>query len=137
MIEFFVECTPPTITSQQRRHKYKQAKLKQAEAFWQAVMENNAPKEPLDGALVLHLSITYPHTNKSRELCDKLDLVAIPRTVKVDCDNINKLPQDAMAKCGYFVNDSRIYHLEVEKWFGDMPGVHVKLFADPEWIGIV
>ena len=137
MIQFFVECTPPTITSQQRRHNYKQAKLKQAEAFWKAVMEINAPNKPLKGVLRLDVSVTYPHTNKSCKVAEKLSLYAIAKITTPDCDNINKLIQDAMAKCGYFENDSRIYHLEVTKWHGDIPGVAVKLERDEYWTKIL
>lgn len=132
-IDFFVPCVPPTITSQQRRHKYKQDRLKQATAFWQAVMEKNAPPKPLKGALILEISITFKHTKKSQKICEDLGVAAIPRLTTVDCDNINKLPQDAMAKCGYFENDSRIYDLRVLKWYGDFPGVNVILKVDEEW----
>lgn len=137
MIEFFEECTPPTITAQQRRHKYKQVKLKQAEAFWMAVMEKHKPDKPLDGALVSEISITYPHTEKSRKLCDKQGLIAIPMITTLDCDNINKLPQDAMQKCGYMVNDSRIFNLNITKWRGDYPGVAVKLYQDDYWSAVM
>ena len=137
MITFFTACTPPTITAQQRRHEYKQSKLKQAEAFWLAIMEKHAPGKPLDGALKLDVAVTYPHTKKSLATCEKLGVMAIPKITVPDCDNINKLPQDAMAKCGYFVNDSRVYDLRITKWFGDIPGVAIDLRVDKEWIGIV
>jgi len=137
MIEFFVECTPPKITSQQRRHGYKQAKLKQAEAFWRAVMEVNAPNKPMRGVLRLEIAVTYPHTDKSRKIAEKHSLLAIAKVTVPDADNLNKLPQDAMQKCGYFQNDSHIYNLNISKWHGDVPGIYVKLERDSYWNNIL
>ena len=130
ILTFFEPCVPPTITSQQRRHKYKQTDLKRAEAFWQAVMERHAPEKPVTGALVLKVFITYPHTGKSRAQYKGLP---VPKLTVPDCDNANKLIQDAMQKCKYFKNDAHIYDLQVKKWFGDMPGICIKLYPDPEW----
>lgn len=132
-IKFFIECTPPTITSQQRRHNYKQAKLVKAEAFWKAVMEINAPKKPLKGALHLVIDVTYPHTKNSKAICERTGKMAIPKLTTPDFDNISKIPTDAMAKCNYFENDSRIFDGRIQKWHGDIPGVAVHLWTDMEW----
>jgi Holliday junction resolvase RusA-like endonuclease len=136
-IEFFVECNPPKITSQQRRHGYKQAKLKQAEAFWKAVMEINAPAKPLKGALRLVIDVTYPHTKQSKIICERTGRMAIPKLTTPDFDNISKIPVDAMAKCDYFENDSRIFDGRIRKWHGDVPGVAVCLWTDVEWNEII
>lgn len=130
MIEFFHECVPMTITAQQRKHRYKGAVLKRAEAFWQAIFELHVPEKPVKGALILVINMTYPHTDVSAKANNGLP---VPKLTVPDCDNINKLPQDAMAKLKYFTNDARIYNQNVIKWFGEMPGVHVKLYADPDW----
>lgn len=53
------------------------------------------------------------------------DLIDKPHTHKPDGDNLMKLIQDVMERCGVVKNDSQIARVEPVKWWGSKPGVAV------------
>jgi len=123
MIEFFDACIIPTATAQQRRQTrtggYLPPAARNAKAFWQAFFEKHAPSEPMSGPLSLIITFTFR--------CRKGGKPDGYKTTRPDLDNLLKLVQDAMTKCGYWQDDSQIVILSASKNFGGKPGVYVNI----------
>lgn len=131
-IEFFHECIPPTATAQQRRHNlsgqtYHPASVRRAKALLVAIFERHAPAETIRGPVRIVLMVTWPHTRESARIAAKLKVPAVYKDTTPDADNFEKLAWDAMAKAGYFENDSRIADHRTVKFWGDIPGISVHL----------
>ena len=130
IIEFFHPCILPTATAQQRRHTksgktYMPLKVKMAEAMFMAIFERHAPPEPLHGAVRARLLFTYPHTIKTAKKGFFVYKYTTP-----DMYNIEKLVWDAGTHCGYWKDDAQVASKNVEKYYGDRPGIY--FFATDE-----
>ena len=125
-IEFFHQCQPPTATAQQRQFfsKGKTAltpAAKKAAATWQAIVEPHRPDEPMTGAIEVSIMLTWER---------KRQVLIESKTTKPDLDNIAKLILDAMTKAGYWVDDAQVSRLQLEKFWGELPGVLVKVIEE-------
>lgn len=127
IIEFFYECTPPTATAQQRRHNrsgasYLPPAAKRARATWKAILERYRPADvPLGGPIAVELVFTWPWRD-----ADKSRTVTLKHDSKPDLDNIAKLVLDVAGECGYWLDDSQIWHLDLYKYRNDMPGLYFR-----------
>lgn len=123
MIEFFENCIIPTTTAQQRRQTssggYLPPAARKAKAFWQAFFEKHAPSEPESGPLSLIITFTFRPGKRQTQSKYKM--------TRPDLDNLLKLVQDAMTKCGYWNDDSQVVILSASKCYGDVPGVYVNI----------
>lgn len=72
------------------------------------------PKKPLDCALWVRLmfAMPVPKSDPSRNG---------PHTVKPDLDNLSKAVLDALKDAGWFVDDSRIAKLDLDKTYAVAP----------------
>lgn len=81
----------------------------------------NRPEKPYDIPLYVRIIflMPIPKSDPTRQG---------PHTVKPDLDNLSKAVLDALKDAGWFVDDSRIAHLETSKYYakvGVMPGCYV------------
>jgi Holliday junction resolvase RusA-like endonuclease len=107
-----------------RARMFDSKELKDARAWWTAMLAPHRPQVPLSGPLWLLLTITYPH----RAATPKRDLGReIPKTTKPDCDNLSKTVTDIMATLGFFGDDAQIAELWVKKSWGPTGSVSIVL----------
>lgn len=108
-LAFFMPMEPPTTTYQQlkistkNKRIYKSPESVDAYMKLRAYLSKHVPEEPLEGPLELTTVWYFP----GKEIKFK--------TTRPDCDNINKMFQDAMADLGFFKNDAEISCLCVSK----------------------
>ena len=133
-MEFYVECTPPTTTAQQRgRRKHDPARVKLTKAFWRAVARMHKPAVPLKGTIRADIAVTWLFTQE--QMKEGLTRSVLKDT-KPDCDNIEKALWDAFEEEGYFSrHDGQIALKLTSKWNGPVPGVHVKIFEVDRFTG--
>lgn len=125
-------CIPPTTSHHAKRivnrGKFKsladKPELTAAKSFWDSLFLPHRPERPMDGPLVLSLELTWPHT---KQCAKKLQSSRIPMDTGVDLDNMGKTITDALVRCGFLVNDSRVCELHIKKFRGPLPGVFLSL----------
>lgn len=133
MISILIEnVVIPSATHQKKRigtvagraRMFDSAELKDARAWWTAMLAPHRPQKPLDGPLWLILTITYPHKAST----PKRDQgKVLPKTTKPDCDNLSKGITDIMASLGFFNDDAQIAELWVNKQHGPTGSVSINL----------
>jgi len=130
-ITFFVECTPPTVTAQQKGVDFKRRRfftkkiVRVAEDFYAVAFRRYVPITPMDGALRLHVIYVYPWLKSDTKRDREQGLVAM--NTAPDWDNISKAFCDSMSKMGFWVNDSRIADGRLRKFRGNVPGIAVMI----------
>ena len=133
MIELFLPVIPPKTTSQQKRlvvvkdkpRFFHNKKHQEAESDLLTLMKPYSPSKPLSGALQVVVTLTYPW-RKSEPMKHRL-LGKKPMTSKPDCDNVVKLINDCMTKLLFFGDDAQIYSLFIQKYWGDKPGIFIRI----------
>lgn len=133
MIEFFLPCVPPTANHQNKKiiriGKWTRLgdtdELIAAKETIDGLLVPHRPLAPLVGPLTLTLEFTWPWRagdslkTRARRL--------IPRDVNPDCSNLAKTTEDRLAQLCFMRNDSQVVELVVRKFFGDHPGIGVRL----------
>lgn len=128
IIEFFHQFVPPKSTFQQRNKNYVKTKnAKLANAIYQAVLEQHAPQKPLDGEIILEVTLIWPHTKKSKQKAIQRNLGLLPKTTKPDGINCMKGIEDIMTKLKYWNDDAIVYDEHVRRYYGVVPGMYVKV----------
>lgn len=80
----------------------------------------NCPPEPIDSPVLVELVFQMPRPKSKRR--------AFWHVAKPDADNLAKSVLDTMTRCGWWVDDSRVAKLSVEKQLaqpGDETGCYV------------
>lgn len=146
MIDFFIDCVPPTVTAQQKgvttrgfklskRGKrrpiivhYKKAELEALEAQMIAWFRPHAPAVPMEGPIRCEIRFIYPWTEalKKKRLKGALRPF-VGKDTKPDRDNITKLPTDVLTACKFWHDDAQVCGGELLKGWGDRPGIHVTI----------
>lgn len=131
-MKMFLLLDPPTATAQERqvtvvRNKpifYQPEKLKEAKRILALHLRPFKPKEPLDGALELHVSWMFPKgRHKHKEW----------RTTKPDTDNLQKMLKDVMTDLGFWKDDAQVVKEVVEKLWCDEPtGIDIEIIELPK-----
>lgn len=133
MIEFFLVCVPPTANHQNKRivriakwHRLADApELVAAKEMIDGLLVPHRPMRPMQGPLTLTLEFTWPW--RSSESLKTRARRLIPRDVNPDCSNLAKTTEDRLAKLRFMENDSQVVELVVRKFFGDHPGIGVRI----------
>ncbi|MDQ6892168.1 MAG: RusA family crossover junction endodeoxyribonuclease [Acidobacteriota bacterium] len=88
-----------------------------------------APAKPLVGDVSLIVEYEWPWLKEH----DKGKFRAfrargrMPCRSKPDCSNLAKTIEDVLVALGYMGNDVDVVELTVRKWFGDRPGITVRI----------
>ena len=134
-IDFFVECIPPKATAQassmiMRRQdgtpfigKAKRGAKTRDELM--VLLMPHRPIAPLEGAIFMEVDWVYPW-RKSEPKKNKVD-GKLPCFTRPDCDNLCKFFADICERLGFYLDDAQIADLRFRKWWGDCPGIGVKM----------
>lgn len=148
MIDFFIDCVPPTVTAQHKGvsivHKknasafagakkfkprfFKKPELEAAEQQYVAWFWPHRPPAPLEGPLRMEITFIYPwrKADLAKRLAGKLPCFLIKDTTP-DHGNILKLPEDVMTGCRFWHDDAQVGVCLTRKGWGDRTGIHVKI----------
>ena len=114
---------PPTTTFQAKQINWKKKvvydsqEVKNIKQKFESYLYKFKPEKPLEGAI--EFSTVWIYKSKTKE--------TKPKTTKPDLDNMNKLLQDAMTKLQFWKDDSQITRLTIEKWWGEVPGIWIRI----------
>lgn len=142
MISLSIRCVPPSITAQKKRvhviqgkdgkHRpvfFHGAKMKAEEQTWTSLLSPHVPEAPLDGPLILHVRMVWPHLKATRQ-ADRERL--IPKVSKPDCSNVSKHLEDLLVKLRFIVNDAHVARHVVEKFHGPEAQIGIRIVIQ-EW----
>ena len=107
----------PKGTAQQKRfdgrtkHYFKSARLQQTEDFYLNELRSYAPTAPIAGAVSLSIDFDYFTPTKKRR--------GKWKTTRPDCDNLVKILIDCMTKLGFWLDDSQVARLVVNKRYSN------------------
>lgn len=146
MIDFFIDCIPPTATAQHKgvttcgyklsrggkrrpiiKH-YKKPELEAIEAQMIAWFLPHAPAAPMEGPLRCDIRYIWPWTEalKAKRLRGKLPAF-VGKDTRPDRVNIAKLPEDVLTACKFWHDDGQVCGGEILKGWGDRPGIHITI----------
>lgn len=84
--------------------------------------------EKMSGPVWLTIRFVYPLGTKPKRYAGD------PKVTRPDLDNLGKVVIDAIAEDGrFFDDDSQIYRLTLEKWYGDTEGSYGIWMSWGEW----
>lgn len=125
MIEFFIPMIPPTATHQQKKINwakrliYESDQTKTARAKLTAHLAGHKPQEPIEGPITMSVIWVYPLVKGRKD--------GEPKATRPDIDNIQKLLLDCMTALGFWKDDAQITVMMVSKYYGEIPGIYIKL----------
>ncbi len=130
----WINCIPPRTTKQHLRivrningqtRAFQPAKVKQAEESILDLFLPYAPPTPLTGPLKVELTLVYPwrkaEPKKNRQGRRRW------KDTRPDLDNSGKLIIDAIAP-KFFIDDAQICSMDYQKFWGDTPGIGLKIY---------
>ena len=134
-LSFSINCIPPKATSQQKGvmvigghpRFFKKKHVKQAEDSLMSLLMPHSPAVPFVGPVKLTVYWTYPWRKS-----EKKSVIAqgcAPCDTRPDCDNIVKALSDCLTRLNFFNDDSQVYSLTFEKYWGNVPGIEVKIIG--------
>ena len=132
----FVECVPPKTTAQQNLRVFngrivRSRKQIEGAAPLLALLGEQAPPEPLSGALSVTLEVVWPWrksdlaTRAGRELAQRSGRLYVP--VKPDLDNYAKGVLDWLVALQYLERDELVVELILRKFVGAKPGLGIRI----------
>ena len=138
-ISFFLPMVPPTVTHQEHEFKvvrgqvvvYDPPRLRDARQKFTALLaeqarqhnrvEHGEPLLPLDGPVWLLTKWIWPADEEHPD--------GTWKTSKPDTDNLIKLFKDCMTRTGWWNDDAQVCSEVTEKFYGEKPGIFVRV----EW----
>lgn len=134
-----LDCVPPTATAQQKGERivapkgrkpfvvhYKKAELDKAEQLFCGLLTPFIPPKPITGPVIVEAQWVFPWRASERKGVTR-EFQRIPKDTKPDVDNSNKLLLDCLTQLGIWEDDSQAYRLVLDKYWGDKPGIYLKL----------
>lgn len=108
----------PTVTAQQKQFTkrggkiiaFDSSRIKNARKWFERHFATHKPKEPFTGAVLLAVKWTYATKDKRKWGKYKI--------TRPDNDNMQKLFQDSLTRCGFWFDDSQVAVLHSEKIWG-------------------
>jgi len=135
-IQFTIPGEPSSHTSQQkgisfrRGIVYTKAAVKAEMRRIMATASKHSPAAPLEGPVLVVAAVYFPLTEAlMQKHADQLAELEFStwKTTKPDADNTGKLIVDALAKCGFFKNDSQVCVAIFAKGYATVPRIEVTL----------
>lgn len=124
-MKFFLEMEPPTVTAQMHKvtvqhghvRFYDTKELKAARSLFVEALKAQAPDDPLEGPVRLHVTWMFPtKTHRTGEW----------RITRPDTDNLQKLLKDCMTAAGFWRDDAQVCVECVGKlWTRECPGIDI------------
>lgn len=143
MKNFRLDMEPPTTTAQQKKIRIISKKGKMLPMMYdpKAVIEAkelltghlmvHVPPSPIMGPIALELDWVWPW--RKSELKGRMSAYdRFPCDVRPDIDNLCKAFLDCMTKAGFWGDDGQIYDLRFRKWWGEKPGIAIKIIHGDE-----
>lgn len=135
-LEFFLPCVPPTTTHHHKRivnagrfaRMADRPELNEAKHLLDSLLLSHRPSSPLKGPVSLALEFTWPW--RKSEPKKRRALGRVPHTSRPDCSNLAKTIEDRLVSLCFLEDDNSVASLKVQKWWGDKPGIFVRL---AEW----
>ena len=135
MIAFFLSMEPPTITQQEHAFKivngrvvvYDPPRLRDARQKFMALLDRQ--RKSIEGHELI-FPIEGPVRLITKWIWPKGDLPCPDGTWKdtrPDTDNIIKLFKDCMTRTGWWTDDAQVASEITEKFWGEVPGIYVKV----------
>jgi Holliday junction resolvase RusA-like endonuclease len=103
---------------------FKSARAKADHEMYLLLLKKHAPKEPIKGAIRLHVEFAFPHLSRTPKR--ERDL-AIYKTTKPDTDNMIKGLKDAMTELGFWLDDAQVCIEDVRKYHYKKPAIYVEI----------
>jgi Holliday junction resolvase RusA-like endonuclease len=140
-MKFFLECIPPKGTHQASQQilkrkdgtpfigSFKNSAQKEIESMFMTLLYSHRPPMPLSGPLQLHVGWVYPWRNSETKKAKTYGWKWSDK--RPDASNIIKLLEDMMTKMGFWLDDSQIARLIVDKGWSDRPGIQVEITQLP------
>ena len=132
-LSFYLTCVPPRSTHHAKRivrvgqwsRLADKAELVAAKEMLDALLLPHQPPAPLPGPIMLALEFTWPWlSSHSRRVKAQ---VRVPMTSRPDCSNITKTFEDRLVALRFIEDDNAVVDLHVRKWWGDSPGIAVRI----------
>jgi len=140
VIHFHVSCVPPK-TSHHAKRIVKLGKFSRladkpelvaSKAMLDSLLLPHQPKEPITGPVSMRLEFTWPwlasHPKKTKALG------RIPHTSRPDLSNLAKTIEDRLVALRFMEDDNAVVELTLLKWWGDEPGIDVRISGNEERI---
>lgn len=140
VVSFWLPCIPPKATHHRKkivrlRSKHGQefskladtTALTDAKVFLETLLIPHQIAQPVPAPVELSLEFTFPF----RKSEPKRNLLKhrIPHTSKLDCSNLAKTFEDRLVSMWFIEDDGQVARLHVSKWWGDQPGIAVKIWT--------
>ena len=143
MKSFRLNIVPPTTTAQQKKIRiiqkggkhmpmmYDPKSVVEAKEKLKGHLLEHVPPSPLMGPLAVEIDWVWPW--RKSELKGRINAYdRFPCDNRPDIDNLCKAFFDCMTNTGFWGDDSQIYDLRFRKWWGDKPGIEVKIIHGDE-----
>lgn len=133
MIQFRVSCIPPKTTHQAKKlvrirgfsRLADTRELVEAKATLDSLLLEHQPTTPILGPVVLELVFEWPW--RKGEAKKVRARGRIPMVSKPDCSNIAKTIEDRLVALRFIEDDAHVVDLQTRKWWGDTPGIFVRI----------
>lgn len=133
MIEFFVQCVPPTANHQRKRivrignftKLADKPELVAAKSMLDSALYPHQPATPIAGAVRMHVEFTWPW--RKSETKKRRALGRVHHTTKPDSSNAIKTLEDRLTALSFITDDKAVADLRVLKFWGDTPGIYVRI----------
>lgn len=131
MMEFFMPMIPPTSTGQMHKVTVKNGQpvfydpptVREARNKLMAHLYEHRPEKPYTEGVRLVVKWCFPRgRHRDGEY----------RITRPDTDNLQKLLKDCMTECGFWKDDALVCSELAEKFWADVPGIYVRIFAVSE-----
>ena len=124
--ELFMAMDPPTCTHQEKQVAvikgkpvfYDPPEVKAAKQKLIGHLAKHRPKERYESGVRLLTTWCFP---KGRHRDGEY------RITKPDTDNLQKMLKDCMTMCGFWKDDALVASEFVEKFWADIPGIHIRI----------
>jgi Holliday junction resolvase RusA-like endonuclease len=132
-LEFFIVCDPPKTTHHAKKVTkigkfYRigdKPELAEARQTLEALLLPFQPQSPVQGPVTLTVTYTWPWLIKHKPR----DRAAgrVRKTSKPDLSNLIKTIEDRLVALRFIENDQSVAELHVQKWFGEKPGILIRI----------
>jgi Holliday junction resolvase RusA-like endonuclease len=132
-LDFFLVCDPPKTSHHAKRIVKRgpfasiadKPELTAAKTSLESLLLPYQPLEPITGPVALTVTYCWPwlkgHTKRERATGK------VRHTSRPDCSNLVKTLEDCLVRLRFIEDDNAVAVLRVEKWWGDAPGIGVRI----------